>query len=222
MTAGFNGAGAPSITLRAPTFGDWLICGDISRQTVNNPRDSSGEVAVEFRTSPHAVAAWLQRLSGLDAAALSSVPLSTARLAFAQLVAMVPAFDQVEPQDVPLGQDINIKLTRPIEHHRGTHEIITVRVPRFGDWIEAGDPYTQRALEPQADAGFQPRALEIKLDEKAVGLWFQHLTGLAAPILAQLSYEDARRIFAVMKPMLRDIDAGNFAPPPMNSGLSAA
>lgn len=209
-TAPPGGAAPVALTLSDPTFGDWLRCGDLQRQTIMNPREAGGDVAIEFTVSRTAVASWFKRLSNLTEAQLGALSMAEMRRGYADLVRKVPQFDQLPDEQAEMRTGgIPIKLEQRLPGHRADIEIVTIREPTFADWQACGDIYVTRALEPQAGGDLQPRAIEAKLDEKAVGRWFEALTGLPLPILSAMTYEDARRVFAVMKPHIKGFDAGN-------------
>lgn len=212
--AGAEGhAHAPAeLRLRDATFGDWLEFGDIERQTVVNPRSTGGDSAVEFKVNPATVAHYIEALSGEPASVIHKLPFQTGRKLYLDLMRKVPAFDQARSDGdgvhrLPDGS-FEVALRTPLPGAREQTKAVIVRQPDLGDWIECGDLNVQRALNPGQDN--EPESLEVKLDESAVGRWMQRLTGLPFPILAAMDYHDARRVFAVFKPLLAGQQLGNF------------
>lgn len=201
-----------SLVLRDATFGDWIEIGDISRSTVVNPRGAGGDRAVEIKVNAYAVAQYFEALSGERPDVIRKLPYAASRLAYRELLAKVPAFDEATIFENPAVSALpdggfEIRLRKPLAGAREQTKSVVLRPANSGDWIDCGDLHVQRALNPGDDN--VPIGLEIKLDEDSVGRWMTKLTGLPWPILSLMDYHDARLVFAAIKTMLGGVDLGN-------------
>lgn len=210
-TAGVAGATlAPAdFILREPTFGDWVACGDINRQfLVASPDQSDGATAtIEFALDPAAIAAWFPVLTGQTAASIRGLDIHDGKRLFQQLKQKIPNFGEREYD----GGRGPVVLDRPLPGARGETREVTIRRLSVGDWLDCGDITTERIEvdETAARASNTAKRLERRLNRRAVNEWMIALTGLGEPILHLMAYEDARRVFAVVRNSLAGITEGN-------------
>lgn len=88
------------ITLREPTFGDFIDCGPIRRQIAGDPR-ASGGMKIEIIEDVDAIMRWINRLSGIPEAILRALSPRDAYAVKSQIAAIFNEFDQGNSQAAP-------------------------------------------------------------------------------------------------------------------------
>lgn len=115
---------------------------------------------------------------------------------------------------LPPGAAAVVKLTKPIEGHEGLIHQIALKEPTYGDWLACGDMFTSTMLRPVDGA----ERVQIEVDTRAVSKWVHRLTGLPNAVLAQMSYEDFKAVFAEVNALVGKQQKGNSTTPPPTSG----
>ena len=78
-----------TLTLREPTFGDWLDCGELNSAVAVTDGAGGQPGRIEIQTNREAVMRWLARLSGLDQAVLTQLTMTDFRQAHLALQRIV-------------------------------------------------------------------------------------------------------------------------------------
>lgn len=71
------------VTLRPPTFGDWLEIGDIQRQVFFAPEIEGGQPSFRLELQEARVGAWIKRLSGLHDAQIAQMTMADGAAVYA-------------------------------------------------------------------------------------------------------------------------------------------
>lgn len=101
---------------------------------------------------------------------------------------------------------VQIELARPITGHNGPVQVIQLREPTLGDYIDCGSLTRQVALDPRVVGEAR---IEIIDDNAALMRWFVRLTGHGEAILRQLGSRDAWAVKKEIEQLARGFDQGN-------------
>lgn len=82
------------IVLRAPTFGDYIDCGQIMRRVISDDPDRPGKLRIEPIEDQKSLMAWVSTLSGIGETQLRLMSWTDARRLAAEVMKIVQAADE--------------------------------------------------------------------------------------------------------------------------------
>lgn len=116
---------------------------------------------------------------------------------------------------------IVIDLSAPLPTHTGDVRKLTLRQPKFADYIEIGDIDLVVAKGVQED-GQQPEGMEVKTDYHALMRWATRLTDLDRIVLGNLAPGDAGNLMRAVRMAVAPFQRGNSPSAPTSSSSSSA
>ncbi len=113
----------------------------------------------------------------------------------------------------PMGGEI-VKLSRPIEGHKGPISDIRLREPTAGDWVACGE--LARTFVLQAPNGEQK--MELQHEPARYMAWMERLSGLDSSVLGRMPMDDMRRVIEALRRLVSPDAPGNSATSSPSSG----
>ena len=107
---------------------------------------------------------------------------------------------------------VRIELTRPLTGHSGPVQVLNLREPTMGDFVDCGSLTRNIAHDPRVLGDMK---IEVAHDHLALLRWMTRLTGHGEVVLRQMGARDAAAVKREIERLVAEFEQGNSpsAPP---------
>jgi hypothetical protein len=106
---------------------------------------------------------------------------------------------------------VRVELTRPLTGHNGPVQVIDIREPTMGDYVDCGPLSRKMAHDPRFSHEMK---IEIADNPQALMAWMVRLTGQQEAVLRQLGARDSFAVKSEIERLVSEIEAGNSSSAP--------